>query len=138
MNMFKSTTAKTPEEYLNLLEEPRKTEVEKLDSFIRKTVPKLKPYIQSGMIGYGQYHYKYPSGKEGEWCTIALAPQKNYISVYACGIKNGEYVAEKYKNNLPKASVGKSCIRFKKVEDINLEVLAKILKEAEEFPMGKV
>ncbi len=45
MNMFKETTAKTPEEYIALIVEPRKTEIKKLHEFIKKTAPKLKPYI---------------------------------------------------------------------------------------------
>lgn len=137
--MFKPTNAKSPEEYLDMIDEPRKTEVLKIHEFIQKTVPKLKPHILYGMIGYGLYHYKYPSGKEGEWAVIALASQKNYISVYACGVtKDGKYVAEEHKKDLPKASIGKSCIRFKKVEDIDLTVLKKILLESEKLPMGKV
>jgi len=137
MNMFKSTSAKTPKEYIDQLIEPRKSEIEKVDVFIRKTVPKLKPFIISGMIGYGAYHYKYPSGREGDWAVVLLASQKNYISIYACGMSGEEYVAEKYKKELPKASIGKSCIRFKKFEDLDSGVLKKILLESEESPMGQ-
>ncbi len=128
--MFKSSPAKTPEEYLELLEEPRKTEIKKLHAFIRKTVPTLAPFMQSGMIGYGQFHYKYASGREGDWPLIALASQKNYISVYVCAVDGNEYLAEKHKDQLPRASIGKSCIRFKRVEDIDFKVLGSLLKEA--------
>jgi hypothetical protein len=133
MNMFKTTAAKTPEEYIDLTDEPRKSELKKLHDFIRKTVPKLKPYIQTGMIGYGAYHYKSKSGSEGDWAVILLASPKNYISVHACAADGKEYVAEKYKKELPKATIGKSCISFKKMEDIDLKVLEKILKEAEKL-----
>jgi hypothetical protein len=138
MNMFKPTSAKTPEEYIDLIAEPRKSEIKKIDAFIKKTVPKLKPFIISGMIGYGSYHYKYASGREGDWAVILLASQKNYISLYACGVIDGEYVAEKYKKDLPKANIGKSCVRFKKFEDIDSAVLKKILLESEKSPMGQV
>lgn len=50
--MFKPTAAKTPEEYIAMLPEPRRQEIEKLHALITKTVPALKPYIISGMIGY--------------------------------------------------------------------------------------
>lgn len=136
--MFKTTSVKTAEEYIELLEEPRKSQIKKLHRLIRQTAPKLKPFIISGMIGYGPYHYKYASGREGEWCTIALASQKNYISLYACAVNDNGYIAEQYKKELPKANIGKSYIRFKKVEDVDLEVIKKILKEAEKFPMGAV
>ena len=131
MNMFKKTSAKTPEEYIDGIDEPRKSQIKILDQFIRKTVPSLKPYIIAGMIGYGSYHYKYASGREGDWCVIALANQKNYISLYACAVKDGKYVAEGHKKELPKASIGKSCIRFKNIDQIDLEVIKKILLECE-------
>ena len=131
--MFKTTTAETPEEYIDLIEEPRKSEIKKLHEFIKKTLPNVKPYIETGMIGYGKFHYKSKSGREGDWALIGLASQKNYISVYVCAADGKEYVAEKYKKDLPKASIGKSCIRFKKTDDINLDVFKKILLEAEKL-----
>ncbi len=137
--MFKVTDAKNPEEYIAMIDEPRKSEIQKLHDLILKTVPDLKPFMISGMIGYGKFHYKGKS-TEGEWCIIALASQKNYISVYACASDGKNYVAEKYAEVLstkdttkkrPKVSIGKSCIRFKNTEDIDFEVLKKVLKESE-------
>ena len=135
--MFKPTAATTPSEYIALLDSPRKEDIQTLHDFIKKTVPSLKPYIQAGMIGYGQYHYKYASGREGDWMTIGLASQKNYISVYVCAIDEKGYIAEQYKKELPKASIGRSCIRFKKLSDIDLTVLKEMLIKGEKSPMGK-
>lgn len=134
MNMFKPVKAKSIEEYLNLIPEPRKSEVIKLHEFIQKTVPALKPYFASNMIGYGEFHYRSKSGKEGDWPIISLASQKNYVSVYVCSMKDGKYLAEYYVKDLPKASIGKSCIRFKKLSDIDLKILEKILKAAAKNP----
>lgn len=50
--------AKSPEEYISKLDEPRKSEIQELHNLIKKTVPNLRPYIQSGMLGYGTYHCK--------------------------------------------------------------------------------
>lgn len=127
--MFKPTKAKTPEEYLEMIPEPRRSEVKKLHEFIKKMVPELKLHIMAGMIGYGTYHYKYASGREGDWSIIGLASQKNYISVYVCAVFDGKYVAEKYKDQFPKASIGKSCIRFRKLADIDLDVLKAVILE---------
>lgn len=127
--MFKPTSAKTPDEYIALIAEPRRSEIKTLHEFIQKTIPDLKPHILAGMIGYGTFHYKSASGREGDWSYIALASQKNYISVYVCASDGDQYVAEKYKNELPKANIGKSCIRFKKIEDIDLVVLKKVILE---------
>ena len=121
------TSAKTVDEYISKIAEPRRNDIKKLHEFIKKTVPKLKPHILAGMIGYGTFHYKYTTGREGEWSIVALASQKNYISVYICATKDGKYVPELYKEKFGKASIGRSCIRFKKFEDMNLEVLKKAI-----------
>lgn len=133
MNMFKPTEAKTPEEYIDLVQDPdRKAEIIKLDALIKKVMPGSEPFILAGMIGYGKFHYKSKSGREGDWSIIALASQKNYISVYVCGTDGEKYVAEQYKDKLPKASIGKSCIRFKKTADVDLKVLEEVIKKGVE------
>lgn len=131
--MFKATSAQTPEEYISAIPEPRRQEVAALHDLIQKTTPSLTPHILSGMIGYGTYRYRYASGREGDWSLIALANQKNYISLYICSIENGKYIAEEYKDKLPKASIGKSCIRFKTLKDIDLTLLTGIIKKAEQI-----
>ncbi len=139
MNMFKPTSAQDPEEYIEAIPEPRRQDVEQLHELIQKTLPTLQPHILAGMIGYGTYHYRYASGKEGDWSLVALASQKNYISLYVCAIESEKYLAEEYKDKLPKANVGKSCIRFKKLADVDQSVLVEILKRAEKIGgMGKV
>jgi len=131
-----SKTARTTEEYLAELSEPRRSEIARLDKLIRQTVPGLDPHIRSGMLGYGTYHYKYASGREGDWFRIGLASNKNYISLYACAANERGYVAERYKERLPKASIGKSCVRFKRLADLDLEVLKELLKETAETGFG--
>lgn len=133
MNMFKPTKAKTPSEYIEMIDEPRRSEIEQLHEFIQKTVPHLKPHIVYGMIGYGSFHYKSRSGREGEWSVVCLASQKNYISVYVSAADKDGYLAERNKEKLGKVSVGKSCIRFQKVEDVKLEELARIIKLGDEM-----
>lgn len=127
--MFKTTKAKTPAAYIAALPEPRRGHILALHRMIMRVVPKLKPHIQSGMIGYGSYHYKYASGREGDWPVIALASQKHYISVYVCAASDGQYVAERYQRELAPASIGKSCIRFKNPEDIDVPTLRQVIRE---------
>lgn len=129
MNMFKPTSAKTPEDYLSSITEPRQSDMRKIFQFIQKLLPGEKPFILIGMIGFIPFHYKYTSGREGDWAVIALASQKNYISIYICATDGKQYVAEKYKNDLKNANIGKSCIRFKKESDIDYKILEKIILE---------
>lgn len=119
----------TPKEYLAALKEPRRSEVAKLDRLIRKTVPKLKPFILNGMLGFGPTRYTYASGREGDWFKIGVASNASYISLYACAADARGWVAERYRAKLPKAKIGKSCVRFKKVDDLDVKVLQALLKE---------
>lgn len=120
----------TPEEYLVKLEEPRKSDVAALDAMIRKLAPKFEPFIHSGMLAYGPFHYKYESGREGDWFRIGLASNQNYISLYLCAADETGYIAEKHKEALPKANIGKSCVRFKRLSDLDNAALKKLIQHA--------
>ncbi len=134
MNMFKPVDATTIEEYMNLLVEERKEPIQFLHEFIQKTVPALNPRFVYNMLGYGSFMYTNYKKEQVEWPIIALASQKNYMSLYVCALESGEYIAEKHKDKLGKVSVGKSCIRFKKLEDLNLDEIKKVLLKAAESP----
>jgi uncharacterized protein YdhG (YjbR/CyaY superfamily) len=128
------TDAATHDEYIERLAEPRRSDVRALHELIRRTVPQLEPTMEFGMLGYGKYHYKYPSGREGEWMLVAVASNKNYISLYVTpAAPDGGYLAERYKEQLPKASIGKSCIRFKRLGDLDQDVLEKLLRRVAEL-----
>lgn len=131
--MFKGTDAKTPEEYIKNLPDDRRVIFEKVHQAIVKAIPKQKPQIIYGMIGYGKYRYKTKSGREGDWSLVLLANQKNYLSLYLCAVDDGEYIAEKNKDRLGKVSVGKSCVRFKKLEDLDLAVVTELAKKTEKL-----
>lgn len=126
--MKDNSKAKTPKEYIDGLPEPRKSELAALNKLIQKATG-LKPMMFWGIIGYGKFHYKYASGREGDWCSVALASQKNYISLYACMTRDGRYIAEVYKPKLPKANIGKSCIRFKRLSDVDTKTIVTLLKD---------
>jgi hypothetical protein len=134
MNMFKPITASTVEEYLTAVPEERKEIMHFLHDFIQKAVPTLKPHFASNMLGYGSFPYRNYKKESIEWPVIALANQKNYISIYVCAVIDGEYVAETHAKELGKVSVGKSCIRFKKLEDLNLPALQNVLELAAKHP----
>jgi len=132
--MFKAVKAKTVESYLANVPKDRQDLMLFLHSFIKKTVPKLKPHFAYNMLGYGSFPYLNHKKEMIEWPVISLANQKNYISIYVCAVDKGEYIAEKYKKELGKVSVGRSCIRFKKLEDLNLAALKKVLQLAAKSP----
>ena len=129
--MFKPTDAKSPTEYIAALEQPRRGEIERLDELIRITAPALgQPEIQSGMLAYGPFHYKYDSGREGDWFLVGLASRKAYISLYVTAASAAGYLAESYRDRLPKADIGKSCVRIKRLSDVDMDVIAQLIREA--------
>ena len=128
--MHGQSDAKTVEEYINRLDEPRRSELTELDGLVRSIAPELKPTMNYRMPGYGSFHYKYASGREGDWAVIQMASNKNYISFYVSSTDDRGYVAESYKDRLPKASIGKSCIRFKKLSDIDMDVMKEIIQKS--------
>ncbi len=134
MNMFKPVTAKTVAEYIELLPKERQVQIKLLHSFIQETIPSLEVHFASNMLGYGSFKYKNSKKELLAWPVIALASQKNYISIYICAVKDGAYLAEKYKVKLGKVSVGKSCIRFKDTIDLNFDTLKEMLLIAEKSP----
>jgi len=128
--MKAATSIKTPAQYLASLPADRRAALGAIHRAITKAVPRLKPFIVYGMIGYGPYHYKYESGREGDGSVVALASQKQYISLYIAGVENGQCLAEKNAHLLGKVSVGKVCVRFKRLEDLNLQEALKLIKRA--------
>lgn len=134
MNMFKLVKAKSIKEYFAQLPEERREPMEFLHKFIQHVSPSLRPNFLYNMPGYGTFKYKNNKKELLDWPTVALASQKNYMSLYICAVKDGEYLAEKHKNELGKVDVGKSCIRFKKIEDLDLKALKKVIKLAEKSP----
>lgn len=122
--------ATNPDEYMSKAGE-REPILRALDELIRTTAPTLEREMVSSaamnMIGYGMFHYKSKSGREGDWPVVALACQKNYVSLYICATENDAYIAEANTDKLGNVSVGRSCIRFKKLEDLNLSTVRTIL-----------
>lgn len=132
--MFKPVKATSVKEYLAALPKERREPIEFLHKLIQKTAPKLKSHFAYNMLGYGSFPYRNYKKEMIEWPIIALASQKNYMSLYVCAVENGKYIAERHKRDLGKVSVGKSCIRFKKLDDLNLETVKKVIKLAAKNP----
>lgn len=132
--MFKPTKATSIKEYLAMLTPERRESIEFLHDFIQKIAPNLKPHFAYNMLGYGSFPCRNYKKEMIEWPIISLARQKNYISLYVCALEGKEYLVEKHAAELGKVSVGKSCIRFKKIEDLNLPALKKVLQLAAKRP----
>ena len=124
----------SPDEFLASLPADRRAVMLAVHTAIRKAVPKLTCEIMMGMgspvIGYGKYHYKSASGREGDWFLIGLAAGKSYYSLHICAADKGGYLAEQNASKLGKVKTGRSCINFKKLEDLNLTAAMALVKKA--------
>ena len=119
----------TPAEYIAAVDDARRADIVALDALIRTHAPDLEPVIMGGMLGYGPFHYRYASGRQGETCKLSVASNASYISLYCFATDQEGYVAERYVDRLPKASIGKTCVRFKKLADLDEVALAALIEE---------
>ena len=83
------------------------------------------------LIGYGKYRYRSASGREGEWFVIGLAAGKACYSLHICAATAEGYSVEKNASKLGNVKTGRSCINFKKIEDLKLDVAMNLVKQAE-------
>jgi hypothetical protein len=81
----------------------------------------------SSIIGVGEYTYKYPSGREGQWCITGLSPRKANLTIY---ILPGLHLHAANLKKLGKVTTGKSCIYVRRVEDIDLPTLEAMARQA--------
>ncbi|MBP1631989.1 MAG: hypothetical protein H6Q11_277 [Acidobacteria bacterium] len=122
--------AATPDDYIVTLAEPRRSDVQRLHDLIRRVAPRLEPTMEFRMLGYGKFHYRYASGREGDAVLVGVADNKQAISLYVMAADEGGYLAEQYAPRLGKASCGKACIRFKRLDDLDLGALEDLLRRA--------
>lgn len=82
------------------------------------------------IIGFGQYHYKYPTGHEGDAPLLGFSPRKAAISLYVfTGCEEHKHLLE----NFGKYKMGKACIYVKKLSDVNIDVMKNMMKESIDF-----
>lgn len=121
-------------EFLAALPEDRRAILTRVHEVIRTAAPQVEPAVTGNMLGYGPFHYRYATGREGDAYVVNLASQKRYVSLYVNATVNGGYLAEANADRLGKVSVGKSCVRFTKLEDLDLDALAELVRTAAENP----
>jgi hypothetical protein len=91
---------------------------------------------QQRIIGYGSYRYRGRSGAEGEWFVVGLAVQKNYLSLYLSGAEGGTSLAKLYAPRLGKVKAGSANLQFKRVSDLDLEVLVEVVGRARDLTLA--
>lgn len=122
------------QDYIATQSEPKRSEMAELHQTILELMPESKLWYLDGKddsgkvvsnpnIGYGMQTMKYANGKQRDFYQIGLSANTTGISVYIMGIEDKKYLAQKYGDELGKASITGYCIKFKTLKAINLNVL---------------
>ena len=96
----------------------------KLMQQITKAEPKM---WGTSIIGFGSYHYKYASGREGDWFVTGFSPRKQNLTLY---IMSGFSKYPDLLKKLGKFKTGKSCLYINKIEDIDIPTLKELIKQS--------
>ena len=116
------------EKFLNTIKDEKKRE----DSFtvleLMKQVTKAEPRMWgSSIVGFGSYHYKYASGREGDWFLTGFSPRKKNLTLYIMA-GFGEY--DDFLKKLGKHSTGKACLYVKSLDDVHIPTLRKLVQQS--------
>ncbi len=122
------------QQFITSQPEPKCSDLQALHQLLLRILPDGKLWFDNGVnsdnktvnnptIGYGMYTIKYADGKTRDFFQIGVSPNTTGISVYILGLADKTYLAQTYGEKLGKASVTGYCIRFKKLTDINPDIL---------------
>ncbi|MGD6817960.1 DUF1801 domain-containing protein [Metabacillus sp. 84] len=118
-------------EFIENVDSPKKREdaFKLLDIFTETTGYEGKMWGPS-IIGFGAYHYKYASGHEGDAPLVGFSPRKAKISLY---FATGDPKREELLKSFGKHTSGKACVYINKIDDIQVEVLKKLISQSVDF-----
>ena len=130
-------------QYIASQPELKRGEMQELHQHILQVMPKCKLWFLDGKddkgktvsnpnIGYGSYNIKYADGTTREFYQIGLSANTTGISVYVMGIKDKTYLTQTYGKKLGKAGVTGYCIKFKTIEEINIDILQAAIRDGVE------
>ena len=114
-------------------DEQRKKDAFALIEIIKKQSGFEAKMWGSAIIGFGSYHYKYESGREGDAPLVGFSPRKNEFALYIPNFEQKEELLKEF----GKHKTAKACVYIKKVEDINIEVLKKMVTHSIKFLKAK-
>jgi hypothetical protein len=116
------------EGFLNSVADEQKREdcfeILKLMKQVTKETPKM---WGSSIVGFGSYHYKGASGREGDWMLTGFSPRKQNLTLYLMG---GFDLHQDLLNKLGKYKTGVGCLYIKKLEDVDRKVLKELVTES--------
>lgn len=117
-------TETSPTDFLQALPDPKRDDALALDKIFRR-VSGFEPRMWgASIVGYGRYHYRYASGREGDFLATGFAPRAHGFSVY---VMPGYADFEDILARIGKHKMGKSCLEFRRLANIDQDVLAELI-----------
>ena len=132
-------SATSPDEHIASLPDGVREDVAALDATISRAMAGEERVLWEGkfwggtqqrIIGYGSYRYKGRSGAAGEWFVVGLAAQKSYLSLYVNAAEDGVPLPKLYGPRLGKVKAGSGNVQFKRLADVDLDVLSQMVARA--------
>ena len=123
-NKTRATIASVTE-FINAIEDRQKrADARKVAAIMRRVTGKRAKMWGSSIVGYGTYHYKYESGREGDFMITGFSPRRQALTVY---ILAGFGRFDTLMGKLGKYKTGKSCLYIKRLSDVDEKVLEKLI-----------
>lgn len=128
-------TAQSVEAFLNkTADDKTRPDCDVLIKIMKKATRKEPAMWGPSIVGFGSYHYKYESGREGDAPLVGFSPRKGNISVYVMpGFEEYEALMKK----LGKYKAGKACIYIKKLDDIDVKILQELIQKSVDYLKNK-
>jgi hypothetical protein len=110
-----------------IADEQRRRECKALARMMKQATGAAPKMWGSSIVGFGSYHYKYDSGREGDWFLAGFSPRKRELTVY---IVAGVDCSPDLLRRLGKFTTGKSCLYMNRLDDIDMNVLEKLVRQS--------
>jgi hypothetical protein len=121
-------TKASVDKFLNSVKDEKKRKDSYTILKLMKQITKEEPKMWgTSMVGFGSYHYKYATGREGDWFITGFSPRKQNLTLYImAGISKYPDLLKK----LGKHKTGKGCLYINKIEDIDIKILKELIKQS--------
>ncbi len=123
-NKTKPTAASVAAHLAAIPEEERRRDCEALAALMARATKEPPTMWGPSIVGFGSYHYRYESGREGDSCAVGFAARKGDISLYLMG---GFPEREALLAQLGRHKAGKGCLYLRRLSDVDLQVLERLV-----------
>lgn len=126
-NKTQATAASVDAYLAAITDERRRADCARLVDLMRRVTGCMPVMWGTGIVGFGRYRYRYESGRTGEMCVTGFSSRKTDLSIYLVSESPGQ---QDLLARLGKHRMGKSCLGVRRLDDIDLQVLERLVAES--------